>query len=415
MKVVIILPTYNEKENIEKIIPILEEEVFPNIKNYEMHILVADDNSPDGTGEVVENLAKKYKNLHLDKGPKNGLGAAYIRAMTTAIEKLHADILFEMDADGQHDHKKIPDFLTKINEGYDIVIGTRYSNGGSIPSNWPPQRKPLSIVANLVVRTIFMRFNIHDWTGGFRALRKEVFLKEKDELINYNGYVFQITFLHKVVRDGFKIAEVPFHFTDRTLGQSKIAPLNYIFDVLRYVIIARIIELKRFIKFLIVGGTGFILQILTQEIVVRSGLALVFAQFISPLLFSFTHHRGLIALRDGIGGGFGAEAAILSNFMINNFWTFNDTRKLKEKSPFIVRLLKFNFTSLASILIQSGSIWFFVRLLGEKLTILSYIIPTRIVVVVPTIIFLVIPLNYIIYNKIIWKTQYLKNESDSKT
>lgn len=414
MKVVIINPTYNEKGNIERLIHILEEEIFPHIKNHEMHILVADDNSPDGTAEVVKQFMKKYKNLHLSSGEKEGLGAAYVRAMTYSIEQLGADVVFEMDADLSHDSEKIPEFLKKIDEGYDVVIGNRYSNGGSIPKNWPPQRKAFSIIANLVVRTIFMRFNIHDWTGGYRALKKAVFLKEKDELVNYNGYIFQITFLHKVVRDKFKIAEVPFHFSDRTLGKSKIAPLNYIFDVLRYVIVARIIELKRFIKFLIVGTSGFILQIGTQETVVRSGLALLLAQVASPTLFSLTQHKGIFALRDAIGGGFGAEAAILSNFMFNNFWTFSDARKLKEKSPFIVRLLKFNFTSFASILIQAGSIWFFVRLLGVEQNIFGYMIPTRLLVVVPTIIFLIIPLNYLIYNKIIWKTQYLKKDENTK-
>lgn len=414
MRVVIIIPTYNEKGNIEKLITILEEEIFPTIKNHDVYILVADDNSPDGTAEAVEKLMGKYKNLHISKGEKLGLGAAYIRAMTYAIDKLNADVMFEMDADLSHDPEKIPEFLKKIDEGYDMVIGNRYSNGGSIPKNWPPQRKLFSIVANLVVRTIFMKFNIHDWTGGYRALRKAVFLKEKDELVNYNGYIFQITFLHKVVRDKLEIAEVPFHFSDRTLGKSKIAPLNYIFDVLRYVIIARIIELKRFIKFLIVGSCGFVVQIGTQESVVRSGLALYIAGTISPTIFSVTHHGGIAAIRDAIGGGFGAEAAILSNFMFNNFWTFNDTRKIKEKSPFIIRLLKFNFTSIASIVIQSSSIWFFVRTLGENISIFEYTIPTRLVVVVPTIIFLVIPLNYIIYNKIIWKTQYLKNGKTRK-
>ena len=414
MNVVVIIPTYNEKENIEKIIPYLEEEIFPAIKTHTMAILVADDNSPDGTADAAKQLAKKWKNVSLTSGPKEGLGAAYVRGMTHAIKNMNADVLFEMDADGQHDAKKIPAFLKKIDEGYDMVVGNRYSDGGSIPQNWPIHRKAFSIIANIIIRTIFMRFYIHDWTGGYRALRKEVFLKEKNELTQFRGYTFQVSFLHKAVRDGFKVAEVPFHFSDRTLGNSKIAPAEYIIDLLQYVIIARIIELKRFIKFLIVGTTGFIVQIITQEIVVRSGLALVLANSVSPVLFSLTQHKGIVPLRDGIGGGFGAEAAIISNFMFNNFWTFNDTRKLKEKSPFISRIVKFNLTSLASIFIQSFSIWFFVKTFGDTLYILGTSIPTRIVVVIPTIVFIVIPLNYIIYNKIIWKTQYLKHEVPAK-
>lgn len=409
MKVVVISASYNEKGNIERLITILEEEVFPKIKNHEMSILVADDHSPDGTGDEVKKLMKKWKNLYISEGPRKGLGAAYVRGMTYAVERLQADVVFEIDADLQHDPHKIPELIKKIDDGYDMVVGNRYSDGGSIPHNWPLPRKIFSIAANFFVRTVFTKFSIHDWTGGFRALRREVFLKEKDKLTNYRGYIFQISFLHKALRDGFKIGEVPFGMTDRTLGSSKIAPLNYIADVIKYVVFERIKELKRFIKFLIVGTTGFVLQILSQEIVVRSGLALALAHITSPIFFSITRHHGIIPLRDGIGGAFGAEAAILSNFMFNNFWTFSDARKLKEKSPFIVRIIKFNLTSILSIFIQASSIWFFVGLLGERLMIANMLIPTRIIVVIPTIVLLVIPLNYLIYNKIIWKTQYLKN------
>lgn len=414
MKVVVIPATYNEKGNIERLITIIEEEVFPQIKNHDMHILVADDNSPDGTAEEVKKLMKKWKNLGVNAGEKKGIGAAYIRAMTFAIENMKADVVCEIDADLSHDPREIPKFIKKIDEGYDIVIGTRYSNGGSMPKNWPLQRKAFSRIANLLLRLITFRFGIHDWTGGYRAIKKEVFLKEKEKVALFQGYTFQVAFLYKSILDGLRVAEVPIHFADRTLGRSKIAPLEYIINLLLYVSIERILELKRFIKFLIVGGTGFIMQISAQEFSVQFGLANAIAQVISPIVFFITKHHGFVALRDATAGGIGAETAIVSNFLLNNFWTFQDTRKIKEKSPFLIRLIKFNFTSLASIFIQMSSIWIFVRLLGESLTFFSYTIPTRIVVVIPTIIFLVIPLNYLIYNKIIWKTQYLHNENTAK-
>src|SRR5579862_2698624 len=154
MKVVIIITTYKEKGNIERLIEILETQIFPKIKNHDMNILIADDNSPDGTEDVVRNLMKKYKNLDLITGPKEGLGAAYIRAMSYAIDKKQADVMFEMDADLSHDPTKIPAFLQKIDEGYDFVIATRYSQGGSIPSNWGLKRKMFSVFGNLLVRTI---------------------------------------------------------------------------------------------------------------------------------------------------------------------------------------------------------------------------------------------------------------------
>jgi dolichol-phosphate mannosyltransferase len=410
MKAVIILPTYNEKGNIDRLIPLLEEEVFPGIKNYHMAILVVDDSSPDGTAEIVRGFIKKWKNIELLSGEKNGLGAAYVRGMTYAIEKMDADVVFEMDADLSHDPKHIPDFLEKIDKGYDMVISTRYSNGGSIPKDWGFERKAFSVLGNLIVRMILMRFAVHDWTGGYRALKKEVFLKIRDELHSVKGYTFQVAFLLKAAQNHFKITELPIDFTDRTHGKSKIASGEYIYDLLRYVISARIIELKRFIKFLIVGGTGFITQILVQEVTIRSGFSYTLAILLGVVIDLFMNHQDTSSLSEAVGVALGAEAAILSNFLYNNFWTFKDTRKLKTKSPFIIRLMKFNSASLASIFLQTFSAWLGIKILGSTIQILSLTIPTRILIVIPTIILIVIPLNYLIYNRFIWKTHHLKHE-----
>lgn len=410
MKAVIILPTYNEKGNIEKIITLLEEEIFPKIKNHTMAILVADDMSPDGTADVVKTLMKKWKNVELSSGEKKGLGAAYIRGMTYAIEKMGADVVFEMDADFFHDPYKIPEFLKKIDEGYDFVIGTRYSGGGSIPSNWALNRKFLSIVGNLVVRIVFTRFSIHDWTGGYRAIKKEVFLKEKEKLSPFQGYRFQVGFLHKAVQDGFKVAEVPFHATDRTMGRSKMARSDTVIDTLEYVFYARFLELSRFIKFLVVGGTGFLVQILSQELVIQTGIAYLLAVGINTLLSMFSLQRDAIGLTHGIGVAIGAESAIISNFLFNNFWTFQDTLSLKQRSSFLSRLTRFNMASFGSILIQVFAVWLAEVTWGHNLSLFSYTVPTRIAVLFPTIIFIVLPLNYLVYNLLIWKTQYLKNE-----
>lgn len=373
-KVVIILPTYDEKENIEKLIPVLEEEIFPKIKNHEMSILVADDNSPDGTGDEVRNLAKKYKNLELSSGERKGLGAAYVRGMTYAIDKMGAEVVFEMDADGQHDATKIPEFLKKIDEGSDMVIGTRYSGGGSIPPNWPPQRKAFSIVANLLVRTVFMRFSIHDWTGGYRALKKEVFLKEKKELENFNGYIFQISFLHKAVRDGFKVGEVPFNFTDRTLGRSKIAPIGYIVDVLYFIITARILEIVRgpFGKFLVVGGIGFAINaIILRLLVEKAGW--------NPSAANLT----------------GAAFAIFSNYNLNNFWTFSHN-KVNTISSYLAKIIQFYLTSAFGVIfIQTGTIFLGDNLIGRKYYFIYFLVGT----------FFLLIFNFTVYSKFIWKNK----------
>jgi dolichol-phosphate mannosyltransferase len=261
------------------------------------------------------------------------------------------------------------------------------------------------------VRTVFFKFSIHDWTGGYRALKKEVFLKENNKLTNFKGYIFQISFLHIAVRDGFKIAEVPFHFSDRTLGDSKIAPFGYIMDVVKYVLWARMVELKRFIKFLIVGGSGFVIQVITQEGAIAIGIASSIALALQPSVHSLIS-TDIKNLTDSVGAGIGAEFSILSNYLWNNFWTFEDTRNVKHNSGFFGRLLKFNFFSMASILIQFLAVFIAEKVLGIYVVIAGYTIPVRILILFPAIIFFVIPLNYIIYNKIIWKTQYLNNEKN---
>ena len=411
MKIVVIIPTYNEKENVGRLIDVFENEVFPKITGHILNILVADDQSPDGTSDVVRELQKKYKNIDLNTGPKKGLGAAYVRAMTYAVEKLDADLVCEIDADLSHDPKRFPLFVKKIEEGADIVVGTRYSDGGSLPKNWPFIRKVFSVTANLIVRSVTGRFKIHDWTGGYRVLKKEVFLKEKSKIELYQGYTFQVAFLYNAVMDGFKVGEVPINFVDRTLGRSKIAPLEYIINLLSYVIIARIKELQRVIKFLIVGGVGFIVQILLQEGSYRLGIALLLVRFFYSLQGS---HVGVMdATAQGVAAGIGAEGAILSNFMFNNFWTFSDTSKMSHSSIFIVKLVKFNVASLLSIIIQGAAVALGVMVLGSSFKLAGFIIPVRIAILFPTIIFIVIPLNYFIYNKFIWKTHHLKNGKTS--
>src|SRR3989338_11016634 len=372
MKVVIITPTYNEKGNVDKLIPILENEIFPKIKNHDMNILVADDNSPDGTADEVRKLMQKWKNVDINSGEKHGLGAAYIRAMTYAVDKMGADVMFEMDADLQHDPEKIPQFLQKIDEGCDMVIGNRYSDGGSIPKNWPLLRKLFSIVANLFVRTVFMKFGIHDWTGGFRALKKEVFLKEKEELTNYKGYIFQISFLHKAIRDGFKIGEVPFHFSDRDLGKSKIAPLGYIIEVFKFVILTRTKEILmgKFGKFLVVGGTGFVINAVVLRVLVE-----IFKWDAPP--------ANLV----------GAALAIFSNYNLNNLWTFGEN-KAKDISSYFLKMLQFYATSsFGVIFIQTGTIFLGQQFIGKEYYFIYFLIVT----------FLLLIWNFTVYNKIIWR------------
>lgn len=375
MNVVIVLPTYNEKGNIERLIEILEEKVFPTIKNHKMSILVVDDSSPDGTADEVKKLMKKWTNLDLNMGKKQGLGAAYIRGMSYAVEKMKADIMFEMDADFFHDPYKIPEFLQKFDQGYDFVVGTRYSSGGSIPKNWGLHRKLFSIVGNMLVRTILTRFYIHDWTGGFRAIKKEVFLKEKKELENYKGYTFQVAFLHKSIRDGFKVSEVPFKATDRTLGRSKIAPLEYIMNLLKYVITARIFELihSPFLKYAITGFIGYVINAAVLEILYRKGF------------------------HPSAAGAVGAELSIIWNFTVNNVWAFSNY-SIRSPLKILLKFPQFNLVSLGSLVIISTVLGIGTFLFGP-----SY----RQIYLIIAIGLFVIPYSYSMYNIFIWKRWHI--------
>lgn len=373
MKIFVVPATYNEKDNIEKFISVLEEDVFPKIKDHQMHILVADDFSPDGTGDIVKHLMKKYKNLGINQGERKGLGAAYMRTMGYAIDHLGADVVVSIDADFQFDPHDLVKFVKKIDEGCDVVVQTRYSGGGSIPENWPPQRKLFSIVANLFVRTVFMKFSIHDWTGGFRAIKKAVFLKERNEMEGYNGYIFQIAFLHKAVRDGFKVGEVPLHFSDRKLGSSKIAALGYIMDIVKFVILTRIKEIifGKFGKFLVVGGFGFVINAVLLRVCV-----------------------GNFHLNPSVANLIGAAVAIFSNYNFNNLWTFKES-KFHGIGEYFWKMVQFYITSaIGVIFIQTGIIFLMDLLFGQKGYFLYFLIGTGVLLI----------WNFTIYNRFIWKS-----------
>src|SRR5579859_1165248 len=168
MNIVVIMPTYNEAENVKKMIPLLEKDVFPKVKNHTMHLLVVDDKSPDGTGKEVEKYMKEYKNVHLLSGEKNGLGAAYVRGMKYAMDTMKADAVIEFDADFQHDPEDIPHLISAMDEGYDYVIGSRYIKGGAIPDNWGMDRKIKSRLGGIFAQIMFLMPNIHDLTAGYK-------------------------------------------------------------------------------------------------------------------------------------------------------------------------------------------------------------------------------------------------------
>lgn len=385
-KAIVIIPTYNEKGNIAQTVEALSE-VFKEIKSWEMKILVVDDSSPDGTSELVAELQKKFKFLELlINKKKSGLGGAYLSGMNHAFNKLNSDIVFEFDADLSHDPKKIPAFLTKIDQGYDMILGSRYIPGGSIPENWGFHRKFLSVVGNRFINFLMLDFSIRDWTTGFRAIKKEVYLAIEKEMHSelFSGYTFQIGFLHKTLRKGFKIAEVPFEFKDRVIGNSKIGP-EYIKNTLLYLMKVRIKELleNRIVKFALVGFFGAAIQITTLQLwrlIFSSEKSFVFANFLS------------------------IETAIVSNFIWSNLWTFKD-RKLEAKQ-IPLSFLTFNLSSGGSILIQTAIAAFTSNVIGLlpifTVPFINFIVDTGTISAIIGI-FIGMFWNFFAYNTFIWK------------
>lgn len=215
MKAIIVIPTYNEAQNIEHIIDRIH---FQGIRD--LDVLVVDDNSPDGTAELVEKIALAESNVHLMKRPKKaGLGTAYVAGFKFALEREY-DYIFEMDADFSHDPDEIPNFLRAIKE-CDLVIGSRYKSGVNVV-NWPLTRLILSVGANKYTQ-IITGLPIKDCTGGFKCFRREVLEAIDLNRVDSDGYSFQIEMNFKAWKKGFKICEIPIVFTDREAGSSKMS------------------------------------------------------------------------------------------------------------------------------------------------------------------------------------------------
>lgn len=219
MKVVIVIPTYIEKENIAKLIPNIESSLGGLKQQFD--ILIVDDNSPDGTAQVVKNLATKFTNLYLLSGSKKGLGSAYIRGFKFAIEKLKADIIIQMDADFSHNPKDIVRLTEGLHKGFDVVIGSRYVTDGEI-KDWSFFRKALSAAGNFICRKALNLNNIKDCTSGFRAIRVKTISKINFENFKTNGYSFQVKLLYELQKAGAKVKEIPIKFIDRKTGATKL-------------------------------------------------------------------------------------------------------------------------------------------------------------------------------------------------
>ncbi len=214
IKAIVIIPTYNELNNVQRLVPELRQ-LYPDLD-----ILIVDDNSPDGTGDYIEELGKTDNKIHLiERKGKLGLGTAYVAGYKYMLENNY-DIAFQMDADYSHDPREIKNFLKMIDK-YDLIIGSRYLNGVNV-INWPMQRLLLSYFANKYTKFI-TGLPINDCTGGYKCFKREVLQAINLDAIKSNGYAFQIEMNFKAWKKGFKLGEIPIIFLDRVEGTSKMS------------------------------------------------------------------------------------------------------------------------------------------------------------------------------------------------
>ena len=212
-RVLVIIPTYDELENL----PLILRRV--RAAEPDAHVLVADDNSPDGTGRLADELAGADPNVHvLHREGKQGLGAAYIAGFRWGLEHGY-DVIVEMDADGSHPPEQLPDLLDRIDAGADLVIGSRYVAGGS-SVNWPKRRQLLSKGANTYV-ALALNLHVKDSTAGFRAFRRTTLEKIDLDDVDSQGYCFQVDLTMRAIRRGLRVDEVPITFVEREHGTSK--------------------------------------------------------------------------------------------------------------------------------------------------------------------------------------------------
>ncbi len=325
MNIVVIIPTYNERENIVPLIGALRRE-FRTVP-HAMKILVVDDSSPDGTADLVRAEQRGDPDLFLLTGEKKGLGAAYIRGMRHAVTELGADAVMEMDADFSHKPEDAPRLIAELDRGADFVIGSRYVAGGRIPADWGLRRRMNSKWGNIFARYVAGLSRVRDCTAGFRAIRASVIRRIDLEGLRVQGYAFQISLLHRALLNGAAVREVPVEFVDRTRGTTKLG-LSDIVEFMANAWWIRLENSRTFLKFALVGTSGLALNLGVFTLLIDAGLNKYLA---SPVAI---------------------EISILSNFLLNNFWTFAGRN---TASRFHLKGLKFNIVSLIALGISYGT------------------------------------------------------------
>ena len=390
MKVVAIIMTYNEKENVG---PMMDAWLKISKENpkYDFEVLVVDGNSPDGTGEIVKRYGETHKNIHLLQGPRLGYGKELANGYQYAMKELKADVIIPIDVDFQWDPFMAPKLLEKIDEGYDVVVPSRALPGSS--DDFTGFRKLTHWVSDTLLAYYWAGIKeVKDHAGSFKAIRVKGHFDQVDlNKLDVIGFVIQMKTIYELSKTGAKFYELPAHYGERKAGTPTTVGMKSIKWFVRYISeylkVATEIRFERspkffkFIKFGIVGGIGFVINFVGFRL----------------LKIAFKNFPFDISVINSIANAVAAEMAIISNFIWNNVWTFAK-EKITSVGKILLKFLQFNLTSVVSgILIPSVLIGLLTKLFGDQYSSLYFVV---------VIFGITIPLNWLIYNQIIWKKKH---------
>ena len=372
MKVVIVIPTYNEEGNIGRLLDLLALELL-KINGHEFNVLVVDGNSTDQTREIVNEKSAQYSFTHLLKEEgKEGLGSAYVKGFDYAIKNLGAEVLIEMDADFQHDPKDISRLISEIDNGFDCVIGSRFVKGGRIPKEWAFYRKFLSFGGSIFTKIVLGLYDIHDFTSGFRATKVKGFIDKIDfSQALSKGFAYKINLLFKLHKLGAKIKEIPINFGLRDRGNSKMEESNFL-DSLKVVLLLRYKESQSFFKFLAVGFAGLGTDFLIFNLIRLTPVGSKYASIISGFI------------------------AMVVTFLLNNSWSFSD-RKIVSLATKLKKFVLFSIFSCVPITFRSWLISFSAHKISDTFLVVNGAFFVGILIGLIW--------NFTVYSRIIWKKE----------
>lgn len=384
MKITVVIPTYNEEENILILVPLLLEK-FKLFKDYDFSILFVDGNSKDHTSRVIKDFKKDHKNIHLiEESSKTGLGSAYIKGFDYSMETLKADYVVEMDADLQHNPEDFPKLIKKISEGYDFIIGSRYIKGGSVPKEWAAYRKLISYFGSLFARIVLRILKVKDFTSGFRVTKVKGFLDQIDfSDIKSKGFAYKMDMLVRIYDMKARIVEVPINFGLRDRGTSKMEQRNFK-DSLKVILYFAKERNKNFIKFMLVGFGGLFTDLGVFY------FAKNYSTFVDRVSFFFNQAYSPLAIASFISG----TTAMIFTFTLNNLWSFKERERISIIHLIPVFII-YSISSYIPILLRSTLIHMFEVSYGENSIMIYFGFMLG-------ILFGII-WNFTVYSKIIWR------------